>query len=274
MINDDSLWQDMKPQKSVEFLHNKSRILSTEIITAIAILGNATSKEISTFVLHEKSRTNTPVKPSKIRKYGNSVNNRLRTRAKGQLGLIEQRFVIESGLSDTKNNPPIYALIFRGCFLALGFNISDKHLRQFIKNSARHSLFFSYLNSITKETSLAITKKVFINPIRELIKKGMIQLDDDFKLSVHTMTGYCGSEFQKFIEKNLNNKTIQDIENINKLSLDEESDWYQEAVDKCFPDENEKREYFEIYHDEKEEDDLLYYSLRRSMISAYDAVIS
>tara|TARA_Y100000590_G_scaffold154082_1_gene177036 strand:+ start:4953 stop:5777 length:825 start_codon:yes stop_codon:yes gene_type:complete len=274
MIDDDSLWQDMKPQKSVEFLHNKSRILSTEIITAIAILGNATSKEISTFVLQEKSRTNTPVKPSKIRKYGNSVNNRLRTRAKGKFGLVEQRFVIESGLSDTKNNPPIYALTFRGCFLALGFNMSGKHLRQFIKNSAKHSLFFSYLNAITKETSLAIAKKVFINPIRELIKKGMIQLDDDFKLSIHTITGHCGREFQKFIEKNLNNKTIQDIENINKLSLDEGSDWYQEAVDKCFPSEDERKDYSEIYHDEKEEDDLLYYSLRRSMISAYEAVIS
>ena len=102
----------------------------------------------------------------------------------------------------------------------------------------------------------------------------MIQLDDDFKLSVHTITGYCGREYQKFIEKNLNNNTVDSIESIYESSTDEREDWYQEAVDKCFPDENGKKEYFEIYHDEKKEDDLLYYSLRRSMISAYEIMIS
>jgi len=264
MINN-SLWEEMKPQKPAEFLHNKSRILSTEIITAIAILGNATSKQISTFVLQDKSSTNAQVKPSEIRKYGNSVNNRLRSRSKGKFGLIDQGFVIASGRSGTKNNPPIYALTFRGCFLALGFQMSDKHLRQFIKNSAKHGLFFSYLNIITKETSLAIAKKVFIDPIRKLIKKGMIQLDDDFKLSVHTIAGYCGNEFQKFIENNMNNKIISNIESIKELSLNQEIDWYEEGVKTCFPDEDARKEYFTIYHDEKGEDDSLYYSLRKAV---------
>ena len=92
--------------------------------------------------------------------------------------------------------------------MVLGFNINDGHLRKFISKSAKHSLVFAYLHSIIQETGIGLTKKIFINPMRELIGKGMVPLDDGFKLSIPTISAHCGNIFQNFIEKN--QKTYRD----------------------------------------------------------------
>ena len=271
MIDYDSLWFTMKSKKPVKFLYNKSRKISTEVITALSFLGNATATDISMFMLKERSGSQKMPTRSAIRELRGIIKNRFRKRSEKNPGLVDQGFILETGISDTKNNPPIYALTFRGCFLVLGFNINDGHLRKFISKSAKHSLVFAYIHSVTQETSLGLTKKIFINPMRELIGKGMVPLDDDFKLSVPTISAHCGNIFQNFIEKNLNNKTVNDIGKIHELSLSEEPDWYQEAIDRFFPEDDERKDYLQTYHDD--DDMRLCFNLQRSIISAHDAVI-
>ena len=271
MINCDSLWLNMKSTKPEKFLNNKSRKISTEIITALALLGNATSREISIQILKERSGIQVMPSKSEIRNLMGIIKNRFRNRFENNLGLVDQGFILETGFSDEKNIPPIYALTFKGCFLVLGFHMDDKDFREFIRKSSKHSLVFAYLHSIIQETGIGLTKKIFINPMRELIGKGMVPLDDGFKLSIPTISAHCGNIFQNFIEKNLNNKTVNDIGKIYELSRSEEPDWYREAVDRFFPEDDERKDYLQTYQDDY--DMKLCYNLERSIISAHDAVI-
>jgi len=234
-------------------------------------LGNATATEISTLILKERSGSQMMPSKSEIRKQRGIIKNRFRNRSGENLGLVDQGLILESGISDDKNNPPIYALTFKGCFLMLGFNVNYTHLMQFISKSAKHSLVFAYLHSVTQKTSIGLTKKIFINPIRELIGKGMIPLDDDFKLSIPTISAHCGNAFQNFIKKNLNNKTVNDIGKIYELSLSEEPDWYEGEVKRFFPEDDERKDYLQTYHDD--DDMRLCFNLEISIANAYDAVI-
>ena len=107
--------------------------------------------------------------------------------------------------------------------------------------------------------------------MRELIGKGMVPLDDGFKLSIPTISAHCGNIFQNFIEKNLNNKTVNDIGKIYELSRSEEPDWCREAVDRFFPEDDERKDYLQTYQDDY--DMKLCYNLEISIANAHDAVI-
>ena len=266
---DKNLWLHMKSRKPVSFLNNKSRKNSSEILYALAILGNATSTEISEFVV--KKRTNSHViSKSNIRKYRGSIKNRFRNRTKSNLGLVDQGFILETGVAEIKNKPPIYALTMKGCFLALGLELTNKELIQFIRKSSKHYLFFAYLNSMINKISYSFTKTIFITSIRELIGKGLIPLDNDFQLCFSTISDFCGYNFYNLIQ-NFSKKDFKSIEDAYQISLSDKSDLFQDAVEKYFPNKIEKQNFIDIY--QNKEDTKLYLKLQNSIVYAYDESI-
>ena len=154
--------------------------------------------------------------------------------------------------------------------------MTDPHLKQLIKTQSKHSLFFAYLHSIVKETSFSFTKKIFINPIRKLIEKGLIPLDDDFQLSFSTISDYCRQEFYDLIQKNFNKINIHYIESVYDLALHLEPDWYQEAVERYFTFGEQRQNYMNIYSTDsigKNYDVMIYPKIIQAIISAHNKAI-
>lgn len=261
----------MKFQKPILFLNNRSKKNSIEIITALAILGIGTTRDLVTFILNKNKKIKRiKIQPSEIRTHTSSVIKRLNDRQIGiktHPGLLSQGFIIKTAKSIEKHNPEMYSLSFKGSILALGFNFTDIDIKRFINNSARISLFFSYLDDMINNTSLKFTKTIVIDPIRKLIQKGFIPLDDDdFNVSFSTISDYCGREYFKMIEKQLI-KNLHQIEVLHDISEFLEPDWYQESVEYYYNDEHNKQFFF----NNSDDDDMkLFYKLRRSITNAYN----
>ncbi len=275
MLDYQPLWLQIKPSKPILFLNNKSRTNSIEIITAVSILGNATATDIANFVLKQNSPSKHYVPtPRELQSYRSHIKNRLRDRPKinsiqQHPSLITQGFLTQIGFTKNNNQQSIYALTFKGSFLTLGFNLSNSQLKLFIKNSTQTSLFFTYLNSLIQNTSLNFVKIIFINPIKNLIQKGLIPLNDDFMLSLSTIVDYCGYSFFKFIEKHYNSNS-DEIETLYNFSKFDDIDWRKETIESYYPEES-KRKLFLDFEDNL--DSKLLFKIRISITQVYDEQI-
>src|SRR5437879_1228713 len=125
---------------------------------------------------------------SRLRRYGitkkiGSMRNRKLTyhkiiedrRANGKVyqGLKSKGLVFN--LKEDKSQGPNkkYFLTLKGCLLTMGYDFSDGEFEQFITNASRISLFFAYIHTTLRKTSVSFVKQIFFDPVRKLLKKNI-----------------------------------------------------------------------------------------------------
>lgn len=182
------------------------------------LLGSSTTTEISRFILsHPKSqRKVTKITKSEIRNRVNIFNKliagRFRIKTGGKElykypGLVDHGFLkkIDTKKSEKNIDTNIWFPTLKAHIVALGYDFNDSELEKFIGNASANSLFFAYLKNLIDVTSINTVKMLFLDPISELIKNGILDLNNDLRYSLWVIPFQIGLEIEK---------TISDANNI------------------------------------------------------------
>jgi len=192
----ESVWKNSYTRKTSLIHVGKKTKHASDLITAVGFLGPCTSREAAKFVLsRSKGYSFKPVRNKdssvleriyrkrivgeKEKKTGDKV---IRRKSIG-LSKHEYLFVYEVIVNEKDHYVDKYFLSLRGCFFVLGNTMNDDDLISFIKNASKNYLFFKYLYKILEDTSIELVRKLFLKPIHDLIKKDMINLDENFELT-------------------------------------------------------------------------------------------
>ena len=276
-------WKNDYPRHVIPYLKGKKVKHSLEILASLALHGSSTTRDMAKFT-HYKS-TEYPQRNLKGSNHISTLEKTYRrlilgipikSRDKRKIekkypGLLEQKFLDHTEKNFNSKNKLVqkYFLSLKGCFFALGFQFTDEQLSLFIKNAARNHLFFAYLNKIAEDTSIDYVNEWFLAPIKNLIRKGLLNLDYIFSLSIIYET--IQNEFQNRIESLLESESEEEFEKgFGKLKYMEQkilkhtfyaekptSDWDDFVMEYFFPTEVDK-EFLEFRNAELFEIILLY----------------
>lgn len=220
-----------------------------EIIASFAILGPSTTSEIERFVLDSNYYQNNPVRKNTLRnKYNGIIRDRYEKKSgkkklgKKYPGLIKNNYIIQTGSKIVvRKKTPLYFLTLQSCFFVLGFDLDDKQLTCFIKNASRNHLFFNFLKLVIEKISLKFVKNIFIYPIKDLIQRKRINLNDDMYLNFWIIADTIGiTLYEKrkslFIcVKNFwNDPKFKQIEELRKMIIYDQNPreyWYESVVE-------------------------------------------
>lgn len=169
-------------------LRGKKLRHSLEIIAALALNGPCTTREMAKFTnSHSTDYSNTELKGANsvsvteriFRKLllGIDRNNKKRNDKPSRYpGLLDQGFVESTEEYLNEKNRPVkkYFLSLKGCFFALGFRFTDTEMSLFLKNASYNHLMFAYLNRIAKDSSVNLVSELFLGPIKDMIRKGLL----------------------------------------------------------------------------------------------------
>ena len=184
-------WKNDFPRHIIPDLKGKKVKHSLEILASLALYGPGTTRDMAKFTLSKSTeyqqlelkgsnRVSTLEKTYRRLIRGNPINNNRDRKMRKYPGLLDQRFLDQTEKKyNSKNNlVQTYFLSLKGCFFALGFHFTDTQLSLFIKNASRHHLIFAYLNRIAEDTSIDLVKEWFLNPIKDLIRRGLLNIDE------------------------------------------------------------------------------------------------
>ncbi len=141
----------------------------------------------------------------------------------------------------------MYFLTLKECFFVLGFDFDDEQIIRFIKNVARNHLFFNFLKLTLEKTSLEFVKDIFLSPIKDLVKRKRIDLDDEMYLNFGIIADVIGITLyekrkQLFLLKEgfLDNLDFKQIGELRKLIIYDQTPkkyWYESMVEFDYDDE-------------------------------------
>ena len=227
----------------------KGRKRAFEIMASLTLLGPSTTSEVGEFVLKSNYYQNKPERKNTLRdEYSRIIKNRFEGKTgkkkTGKIfpGLVENHYVIQTGTKIVvKTKTPMYFLTLKGCFFVLGFDLNDEQLLLFIKNAARNHLFFNFLKLVHEKISLEFVKDVFLFPIKDLIERKRIVLDDEMYLNFGIVADTIGItlyEKRKFLfveVKNFwNDPRFKQIEELRKMIIYDQNPreyWYESVVE-------------------------------------------
>jgi hypothetical protein len=172
------------PQFRVPEIKGKKAKHSVEILATLAIKGQMTTREIAKFVLNSTTEYDNQYprdRDSRILEqiFYKLINGRGLNKKKYP-GLADTRFVfpVRVRKNNLNNDVKTYFLTLKGSFFALGFQFDSRQLLEFVRNAAKEHLYFALLKKIIDDTSLEFVKSVLIEPAVNLIKDGLVKLDD------------------------------------------------------------------------------------------------
>jgi len=191
----------------------KKKKYASEIIASLELLGSSTTTEISNFILsHPKSeRKGTKITSSEIQNRGKIFNKLIMGRLDKKSGrkklgkypgLVEHGFLKKIDVKKSKKNidTSIWFPTLKTHITSLGYNFNDLELLKFLDNASANSLFFAYLKNLIDVTSIYTVKILFLNPISELIKNGILDLNNDLRYSLWIIPFQIGLEVEKTIQ--------------------------------------------------------------------------
>ena len=206
------LWSNEFPYGKIPIFVGKKKKYVSEIIASLELLGASTTTEISNFVLsHPKSdRIRIKITSSEIQNRSKIFNKLIMGRMDKKTGrkklgkypgLVDYGFLKKIDVKKSKKNidTGIWFPTFKGHIVALGYNFDNSELIQFLNTASTNSLFFAYLRDLTNITSIDIVKMLFLDPISELIKNGILDLNNDLRYSTWVIPFQIGLEMEKTI---------------------------------------------------------------------------
>jgi len=116
-------------------------------------------------------------------------------------GLVDHGFLKKINIKKSKKNidTNVWFPTLKGHIVALGYNFDNDELLKFLNNASTNSLFFAYLKNLTNVVSINIVKMLFLNPISELVKNGILDLNDDLRYSLWVIPFQIGLEIEKTV---------------------------------------------------------------------------
>ena len=168
----DTFWLDFFTKNSVSIFKGSRKINVHDMILGLAINGSCLSSDLAHYHLIKKYGGKS------TDGYSENINSlprdytRLFNGTKKRNSLTKTPFVKNIGTKFTEKKRPsgIYSLTTIGYFVALGLDYSNAELKLIIKNASSISLYFAYINSILEKTSLSFAKKIFIDPLKTVLK--------------------------------------------------------------------------------------------------------
>lgn len=184
-------WKNTYSKRNSVITRGKKARYSIDIIAALALLGPGTTREMAKFILSKMPEyVYEPVRDIESSVLENNFRRRIIIKEKKTTGgkklgkkypgLIEEGYVVETDtVINSKGIPSkTYFLSLKGCFFALGFNFDKDETLLFLEHASKNHMYFAYINKITKITSYAFVNAIFIRPIRDMIEKERLFLDD------------------------------------------------------------------------------------------------
>lgn len=161
-------------------------------------------------------------------------------------GLLEHGYlqVHHTSKNEKGNHSKKYFLTLKGCFFVLGNDMNDDELIAFIENASKNYLFFKYILRTIEFTSMELGRKIFLEPIKGLIKKDRINLDDDFELSFALIAEKIGQSVNK--NYGMFAREYSDMMKNNWYDGSSNRDWLKNMVMLYYQNDNE-REIFRKY---------------------------
>lgn len=290
-------WKNDFPRHIIPDLKGKNVKHSLEILASLALYGPGTTWDMAKFT-HSKSteyqhlelkgtnRVRTLDKTYRRRICVNVVKNRSK-KIRKYPGLFDQRFLdkIERKHNSKNNLAQTYFLSLKGCFFALGFHFTDTQLSLFIKNASQYHLIFAYLNRIVEDTSIDLVKEWFVNPIKDLIRRGLLNIDE--YVSVISIFESIQMEIAKIIQLRFDSVSSDDEydaamnylkyirHNIFKHTFYTErptSDWLSFIIEYFYPTDIDN-EFLEIQNKKIIEAILLYKIMRSVHFGFYSGIL-
>lgn len=116
-------------------------------------------------------------------------------------GLVDHGFLKKIDIKKSMKNidTNIWFPTLKAHIVTLGYNFNDSELIKFLNNASTNSLFFAYLKNLIDVTSIDIVKMLFLNPISELIKNGILDLNNDLRYSLWLIPFQIGLEIEKTV---------------------------------------------------------------------------
>jgi hypothetical protein len=204
-----ALFDTIYPPRSISILKTKKKENVTNLLAALALFGSSTTRDMAEFVLFKNQSAGQKSEENRnnIKRLGSEYNRLLNGRAKYRHrknkddrhpGTISEGYVRVVGkYFNGLNHIPVYFLTLKGSFLVMGFNFNEHDLPTIIQNLARNSLYFAYINSILKKTSLQLVKELFIDPLRVVLEKTKFFLEPEMQFYFANIAEQTGLSLRK-----------------------------------------------------------------------------
>jgi hypothetical protein len=262
-------WENAFDSKTIFVNKGKKNIHSIQILASLALLGPSTTREISKFVItqsenypHQKIRDidSRIVEQMFLRLIDGRQSKKTGKRKSLEKypGLESNYYVRKVGKREERDSN-LYTLTLSGFFFALGFDFNEENFKKFLNNAANHHIFFGYVKKISETTSIPFVKKIFLDPVREIIEKNRITLDENISFYFSNIAESIGRKLD--VVKGSDFEPIDDDEDVERLHRIKEiekwtyyddratSDWYDAMIDIFYPNENEREFFVEYAHD-------------------------
>lgn len=183
-------------------------------------------------------------------------------------GLESNNYVRKVGIRKNEKGKKVnlYSLTFTGFLFSLGFDFQNKDFERFLLNASKHHLFFAYIQRISNSSSISFVKRIFLNPIFEMIRDGKIRLDGDISFYFSNIAEGIGRSLDKSlyvfesVDDEEDEENLQFVRQIEKFTFYDDRpthDWSYAMID-IFYSNDEDREFFEAYAHKGMEKNLLY----------------
>lgn len=282
-----AIWKNDFPRYMVRNMEGKKVKHVLEIIAGLSILGPSTTRELARFVLlNDHSYPRRPIleKDARVLEqiYYKLIEGRLRYESgkkksqKKYPGLVDHEFLLPVGkkLNSQNREVPTYSLTLKGCLFALGFQFNNDEVSSFLRNAGRSHPVFAYLSKISENTSIDMVKEWFLAPIYDLIKRGLLVLDEFASWSIifEHVQGNIGrkirssansistdSDYEKFMEytEHIEQKILRHTFYTDKVT----SDWIDFIIEYFYPMED-AQEFLEFWDGKLVESILIYRMMR------------
>ena len=298
-----NIWTTIYPEKSIDIFKGKKRENIVDLLGTIAIIGNATTTNITKFI-HSQRFTNsskdTPVafpydsdeiKETHLRlryhEYLRNNFNRLLTgrlkythirkktkeekEPKKYLNPVDLGYIIITGKPENTKGKfiPKYFLTLKGFFLVAGYEFNQSELKSVIENASKVSIFFCFIKTVMDKSSLDFVNEIFIKPLRPVLVRSDI-------FQGHDMDFYF-SNFADAISRSLSEK-MKTIDKIRQKNIDNKpvSYFYNKITDdyrKLYPHRDTKDLIrFKIDDEKSDIDDLISHFRKEGIESLMDNV--
>ncbi len=269
-------WKNLFNSKTIFVNKGKKNVHSLQILASLAILGHSTTREMAKFVIMQskdypyhkpRDRDSRGIENMFLRLIDGRQSKR--TGKKKYLekypGLESNHYVRKVGKTKRKSN--LYTLTLNGFLFALGFEFTEDDFKKMLDNAAKHHIFFAYVKKISDATSISFVKKIFLDPIKEIIIKNRISLDENIPFYFsniaesigRTLDAVKGSDFDS-IDDDEDLERMQYISKIRKWTFYDDratSDWYYAMMDVFYSNKKDYK-FFAKYSYDAMEKNMLY----------------
>ena len=281
-------WKNSYQKYNSVILQGKKARHLAEIMAALALNGQCTTRQMAKFVLgnlpHYEYKPPRNKESANLEKQYNRLLAGIERKKTGRKKsderypwLVKEGYIVKTQIikNEKKKYVQTYFLTLKGCFFALGFNFNRNETLKFLENATKNHLYFAYINKIARKASYALVKEIFIEPIQDIIKKGLISLDNDLTFYFSNMVEAHSKVLSEKIGKLLvslyqkdedyeNHPRSKNIQSLMKCTYYDENlttDW-GDFMKEYFYKKPEEQDFFEDYCDKGIETNFLFRTMK------------